>query len=97
MAKLSEDQQKALDELLELQNAPDADDYEVAIERDGKTMRVPWSKVPATMRDFFGLSEPKPEGGEGEGGEGEGGDDGRKRDPKPPAGHRYFAGRQPRA
>lgn len=95
MGKLTPDQAKALADLEALRDAPDGDDdYEVVIEHEGHSMRVPYSKVPKTWRERFGFTDPAAdagEGGEGEGGEGEGGGDGKQqKDPGPRSTNRYF-------
>lgn len=96
MAKLTEDQARALAELEQLRDAPDTDDeYEVVMQApDGHSLRVPYSRVPKTWRERFGFTDPATDAGEGaeggEGGEGDGKGKGGKEDPKPPSGNRYF-------
>jgi hypothetical protein len=94
MGKLSPDQAKTLADLQALAEAPDEDDeYEVRIEHDGRTMTVPWSKVPKSWRDHFGFVDPAAAAGEaGEGGAaGENGAAGAAQgDPKPKGPNRYF-------
>lgn len=45
MGKLTAEQQKSLDELLRLQEAPDEDPEEVVVEVEGKKFTLPYKKV----------------------------------------------------
>lgn len=63
MAKLSDDEQKLLDELNERANAPDEDDYEIEIydTAKGRGARIPVSKGKSWLYDNFGIGEPSAE------------------------------------
>ena len=90
MGKLTDEQAKALAELEALRDADDTDDeYEVVMERDGHTIRVPWSKVPPKWREHFGFTDPGAAAGDGQG-DGQGDGKGSEGDPKPPSRNRYF-------
>lgn len=93
MAKLSKEQADQLAELEKLRDAPD-EDYEVRMEVEGRSISVPYSRVPAKWRDLFGFSgdaakDAGDDGDDGDDGDGDG--DGKsKADPSPRSGHRYF-------
>jgi hypothetical protein len=91
LAKQIADLQKEHDE------APDDDDddLEIGVEKDGQKVTVRGRHARKVMRRL-GLDDPESApGGDGQGDEdgedGEAGD--AKKDPAPPAGHRYFRGK----
>jgi hypothetical protein len=64
MGKLTEEQQKALDDLMALKDAPDDDDFEVEIYSPGGAGgRLPYSRAKKFFQENFGidLDEQKPE------------------------------------
>jgi len=68
MGKLTPEQQKALEELTNLANAPDDDeDFEIEIYDGTKGARVPYSRGKSWLKDTFGFdigdapTEPKKE------------------------------------
>lgn len=58
-------QQKMLEDLTALAEAPDADDFEIEIFSGDKGARVPYSKAASWLHAEFGIGEaPKPAAGE---------------------------------
>ena len=59
MAKLTADQQKMLDDLKALSEAPDADDFEVEVYDTGKGRgaRIPYSQARDWLRTELGIGE----------------------------------------
>lgn len=62
MGKLTDDEQKLLDELTARANEPDAEDFEVEIydTTNGKGARLPISKGQKWLYDNFGIGDPPP-------------------------------------
>jgi hypothetical protein len=57
MAKLTDDEQKLLDELTARASEPDADDYEVSVWNGDKGVTLPVSKAAAWLHEHFGIGD----------------------------------------
>lgn len=84
MGKLTDDQEKTLNDLLNLRDAKDdEDDFEIEIFDNGKGARIPYSRGREYLQKHFGIDlDPspdsgKPDNGKPDNGTGDGGSDGK--------------------
>ncbi len=73
MARLTAEQQKQLDDLTKLAEAPDEEDFEVEIFDGDKGARVPYSKGRSWLQKTFGIDLGDPPADDGGGADGDGG------------------------
>lgn len=60
MAKLTDDQQKQLDELIAMRDAPDDEDFEIEIRNGDKSARIPYHKGRRYLQQHFGIDLDEP-------------------------------------